>query len=87
LVFLATIPSQSSKLTIPATFNDDLRTHMPMTLEEESRLATEMLSGKAVARVIRHRATEVLIEFTDGTRLFVDQSSTGVELSITGGKK
>lgn len=60
---------------------------MRMTLEEESMLATEMLSGKVVARVVRHRETEVLVEFTDGTRLFVDRSTNGVEVSITEGKK
>ena len=57
---------------------------MPTSLEQESAHATEMLSGKIVAKIVRHRETEVLIEFTDGTRLFVDQSDRGVELSITG---
>jgi hypothetical protein len=43
-----------------------------------------MLTGKVVARVVRHRPGEVLIEFTDGTRFFADISSDGLELSITG---
>jgi hypothetical protein len=55
-----------------------------MTLEDESTRATEMLSGKVVARVVRHRESEVLVEFTDGTRLFVDRRANGIELSITG---
>lgn len=55
---------------------------MPISLEQESARATEMLSGKVVARIERHRETEVLIEFTDGTRLFVDHNAVGVELSI-----
>ena len=58
---------------------------MPMTLEEESSRATETLSGKVVSRLVRHREGEVLIEFTDGTRLFVGRNANGVELSITGG--
>jgi hypothetical protein len=54
-------------------------------LEEESSRATEMLAGKVVARVVRHREGEVLVEFEDGTRLFVDHTQTDVEISITGG--
>ncbi|MBA4766643.1 MAG: hypothetical protein H2049_03290 [Porphyrobacter sp.] len=53
-----------------------------MALDEESERATAMLAGKIVARVVRQREAEVLIEFTDGTRLFVDGGTT-VELSIT----
>lgn len=55
------------------------------TLNSEASRATEMLSGKVVSHVHRKREAEVLIEFTDGTRLFIDKSNTGVELSITGG--
>lgn len=54
-------------------------------LSQEAARATEALGGKVVARVERHRASEVLIEFTDGTRLFVDGSTQGLDLSITGG--
>jgi len=54
------------------------------SLEEEAKRATEMLSGKTISLIHRHRSGEVLIEFTDGTRLFVDRSETGLELSITG---
>jgi ribosomal protein S6E (S10) len=56
-----------------------------MDLNEESERATEMLKGKVVAKVIRHRNREIGIEFTDGTRLFVDAHQDEVELSITGG--
>lgn len=55
-----------------------------MTLEEEAKRATEMLEGKVVARVTRHRPQEVLVEFTDGTRLFVDHQPSDLDLSITG---
>jgi hypothetical protein len=61
---------------------------MPLTpeqLEQESIQATEILQGKVVSRVIRHRETEVLVEFADQCRLFVDRTQGGVELSITGG--
>jgi hypothetical protein len=52
-------------------------------LEEEAISASAILSGKVVARVIRHGPTEVLVEFTDGARLFVDQAGAVLELSIT----
>ena len=54
-----------------------------MTLEDEERRASEMLAGKTVKSIRRHRPTEVLIEFTDDTRLYVD-SDHPVEMSITG---
>ena len=44
-----------------------------------------MLRGKVVARVMRHRNREFGMEFTDGTRLFVDAHQDEIELSITGG--
>ena len=58
---------------------------MFLNLEEEAERATELLKEKVVAKVMRHRAEEICIEFTDGTRLFVDQQVAGLELSITGG--
>ena len=58
-----------------------------MNLEQEAERATDMLKGKVVAKVMRHRAEEVCIEFTDGTRLFVNHKTDNVELSITGGNE
>ena len=55
-------------------------------MEEESERASDMLRGKVVARVIRDRPTEVMVEFTDGTRLFVDRVADALELSVTGEK-
>jgi len=55
-----------------------------MDLQAEAKRATEMLKGKVLAHVTRHRAEEICLEFTDGTRLYVDRSADGVELSITG---
>ena len=54
-----------------------------MALDEEERRATEMLKGKTVKVVRRHRATEVVVEFSDETRLFVDAAGP-LELSING---
>jgi hypothetical protein len=57
------------------------------SLSKEAGRATELLRGKEVATVWRHRRREVGIEFTDGTRFFVDWKEDGVELSITGGRE
>jgi hypothetical protein len=38
-----------------------------------------------VVRVLRHRASEIGVLFTDGARLFVDASGGAAELSITSG--
>jgi hypothetical protein len=54
-----------------------------VTPEEEAEHATESLAGKVIETVSRHRPEEVLIQFTDGTRLFVDINGTSLELSIT----
>jgi hypothetical protein len=52
-------------------------------LAKEAERATEMLKGRSVRVVRRHREQELLIEFEDGTRLFID-SQTEIDLSITG---
>ena len=52
-------------------------------LRAEGRRASRMLKGKIVKDVRRHRSGEVLVEFTDGTRLFIDAKGDEIELSIT----
>jgi predicted Ser/Thr protein kinase len=56
-----------------------------MNLEKEAKLAENLLKGKVVDKVWRHRKREIGIEFTDGTRLFIDHTENGLELSVTGG--
>ena len=46
-----------------------------------------MLRGRVVSAVLRRRETEVLFEFTDGTRCFVDRQEPGIEVSITQAEK
>lgn len=55
-----------------------------MELEEEGPALTALLAGKVVKLARRHRVREVVIELTDGTRLFVDHTAEGVECSVTG---
>lgn len=54
-------------------------------LEKEAQQATRMLSHKVVHALWRHRPGEVVIQFADGTRLFIDRTSDDLELSITEG--
>jgi hypothetical protein len=54
-----------------------------MNLEKEAQRATQMLKHKVFDVLRRHHKGEVVIQFTDGTRLFVDQQPDGLELSIT----
>jgi diphthamide synthase subunit DPH2 len=56
-----------------------------MDLDTEAERATELLKNKVVDKVTRHRAKEVCVEFTDGTRLYVDHNADDIELSITDG--
>lgn len=53
-----------------------------MTLDKESARASSLLRGKVVQRIARHREQEVMIEFDDGSRLYVD-SGARLEMSIT----
>ena len=55
-----------------------------MDLNQEGERTNEMLKGKVVSKVMRERAKEICIEFTDGTRLFVDHQLDNLEISITG---
>jgi hypothetical protein len=57
--------------------------HGMNTLDEESSTATALLAGKTVTHVIRHRPNEMLVEFSDGTRLYVDATDGRLELSVT----
>jgi len=54
-----------------------------MNLKREAVSVTKLLRGKSVKVVRRPRTSEILIEFTDGTRLFAD-AKTKVEISVTG---
>ncbi len=53
-------------------------------LEDEARKLTDLLRGKTVKVIRRHRLGEVMIEFDDETRLFVNNISDGLEFSVTG---
>lgn len=54
------------------------------SLEEDSREVTKLLKGRKVKTVVLNKRTEVLIEFQDGARLFIDVNKEALELSVTG---
>jgi putative component of toxin-antitoxin plasmid stabilization module len=49
--------------------------------------ATDLLRGKVVSKIVHRGDREILIEFSDGTRFFVNSTGQGLEASITGGKE
>lgn len=51
-------------------------------LATDAKKVTRVLAGKTVKAVRRHRTTEILILFTDGTRLLVDHTVDGLELTM-----
>ena len=52
-------------------------------LTSEAHRVTRMLKGKTLLKVWRHRPKEIVLEFSDQTRLFVDVDENGLEISIT----
>jgi hypothetical protein len=57
--------------------------HIMEDLENEAKKLTNLLRGKSIKLVRRHRVREVVIEFEDGTRLFVDAASDPLEFAVT----
>jgi hypothetical protein len=53
-------------------------------LEDEAARLTDLLRGKIIKAIRRHRPDEMLIEFDNGTRLFINRFSGGLEFSVTG---
>ena len=56
---------------------------MPKTVTDEDLRATKLLRGKVVKKVFRNRDNELVIEFDDGTRLFIDSDNAPIDISIT----
>ena len=51
-------------------------------LHRETAAVAKLLVGKTVRNVWRHRSGEVGIEFTDGSRIFINRVEEGLELSV-----
>ncbi len=52
-------------------------------LKREANQLTKMLKGKSLLKIWRHRSNEIVVEFSDGSRLFVDAHKEGIETSVT----
>ena len=52
--------------------------------EQQVAELKRLLVGKTVAHIRRHRKSELLLEFTDHSRLFVNIGDNGLEFSVTG---
>lgn len=57
-----------------------------MNLNEEQEKITELLKDKSVEKVFRHRSSEVVIVFSDGSTFTVDSNGNELEFSATGAK-
>ncbi len=56
------------------------------TLDEASKSIRKLLNGKDVARIYLITASEICIEFSDKTRLFINsEDNTKLDFSISGG--
>ncbi|HEX9961239.1 MAG TPA: hypothetical protein VGB00_09925, partial [Pyrinomonadaceae bacterium] len=53
-----------------------------MTIEEEEKLATELLKGKTVKNIKRFDESEIIIRFEDGTEFFIYCQNAKMNLSI-----
>jgi hypothetical protein len=53
--------------------------------ETEAVKITDLLRGRTVRIARRHRKGELMIEFDDGTCLFVNVAAGDLDFSITGG--
>ena len=52
-------------------------------LDRDSRQLTDLLKGKVITRILRPRVRELMVELSDGSRLFVDGRDEGLETSVT----
>lgn len=46
-----------------------------MPLDEKTERLKQLLGGKVVTTIYRHRPNEIVVEFSDGSRLTVDAPS------------
>jgi hypothetical protein len=53
-------------------------------LIKEEKRATKLLKGGVVKKIRRYRKEEVVIEFEDGIKFYIDWRENELDLSITG---
>jgi hypothetical protein len=62
--------------------NTDDSSNVEEQLDEEANKIQKLLAGKSLSRVLRPRENEVVLEFKDGTRLFINTKGKP-EFSVT----
>jgi hypothetical protein len=53
-------------------------------LKDEEQQLQALIADKVVAQVRHHRASELMLEFSDGSRLFVNVAGQDLDLSLIG---
>lgn len=53
-----------------------------MTLQDEAVELTRLLKGKGLRAVRRHHPSELVLDFTDGLRLYISQDDSGLDFSV-----
>jgi hypothetical protein len=56
---------------------------LSVDMKTEGKRLTKLLGGKTVRHIRKFRPQEIMVEFTDGARLYVDCPSEAVECSVT----
>ena len=56
-------------------------------LSLEARRLTRLLTGKVIHRAWRHRASELVLQFSDGTQFFASRVAAGLDFSAVDGPK
>ena len=51
-------------------------------LRREAVAVTKLLGGKTVREVVRNGSSELGIEFTDGSRIFINSTEEGLQVSV-----
>jgi phosphoribosylglycinamide formyltransferase-1 len=74
----------SDNLALPTCLSAEQDNAASKDLSAESSKISDLLRGKLIKHVYRHRIGEILIEFDDDTRLFINVDSSDLDLSITG---
>jgi hypothetical protein len=59
----------------------------PRALSLEARRISRMLAGRVIHRASRHRASELCLQFTDGTQFFTDRVAAGLAFSVVDGPR
>lgn len=58
---------------------------MMTNLDKEAENIKSILDGKIISDIKRFNTDEILLQFSDGTRFYINKKDPGLEFSITDG--